>query len=258
MISAAPQHRSHILVSAAALALALTVAAGPSPARGDGAADSSHATTPLLMPSTTATAPATPVSTPGASAAAPAPPADLSGTWILDRKHSDDVSKLRPSGGEGGGRGGHGFAGGGGGGMRGGFGRGGGGGFGEGGFHRGGGSEGGPGSAPGGEGAERHRMFDPQPAKLTLYQHDQRLEFFDGSRILRVLAWSAEPDTGMVAAAKWAQTRLITEGSSPRWSRSETFELKDDGKTLEVRFSVQRQGEDARELISHYTKYDGN
>ena len=123
---------------------------------------------------------------------------------------------------------------------------------------RGGGGSGEGGSAEGGGGGERRMMFNPQPAKLTLYQHDQRLEFFDGSQLLRVLSWSAEPDTGMVAAAKWAQRRLITEGSSQRGSRSESFELEGDGKTLEVRFSVQRQGDEARELVSHYTKYDGN
>jgi len=248
MNSAALTGRSQILF-AAVLVLALVAGFGPHAARADGRADSSQAAG---------------VATTRGVSAAPATPADLSGTWILDKEHSDDLSKLRPSGGggEGGDRGGRGFGGGGGGGgMRGGFGRGGGGGGfgggGGGGFRRGSGAAEG-GSAPEGSQGPDRRRFDPQPAKLTLYQHDQRLEFFDGTQLLRVLSWSAEPDTGMIAAAKWAQTRLITEGSSPRGSRSESFELKDDGKTLEVHFSVQRQGGDARELVSRYTKYDGN
>ena len=102
-------------------------------------------------------------------------------------------------------------------------------------------------------------MFNPQPEKLTLYQHDQRLEFFNGPSLLRALSWGAEPDTGVVSAAKWAQNRLIAERTSPRGgSRSESFELQNDGKTLEVRLTVHREGEDPRELVSHYTKYEGN
>ena len=122
------------------------------------------------------------------------------------------------------------------------------------------GPEGGPEGGGGREGANGGRRFmNPQPEKLTLDQHDQRLEFYDGAQLLRVLSWSAEPDTGVVAAAKWAQSRLITEGTSPRGgSRAETFELQQGGKVLEVRLTMRREGEDPREMVSHYTKYDGN
>lgn len=157
---------------------------------------------------------------------------------------------MRGGFGGGGGEGGGGFGGG-----RGGF------GGGRGGMRRGGSEEGGApaeGESGGGRGGPR-RWMNPQPGKLTLDQHDRRVEFYDGAEVLRVLSWSAEPDTGKVAAAKWAQSRLITEGSSPRGgTRAETFELQQGGKVLEVRLTVHREGEEARELVSHYTKYEGN
>ena len=129
-------------------------------------------------------------------------------------------------------------------------------------MRRSGGEGGGPpgegGEGGGGRGGPR-RWMNPQPEKLTLDQHDQRVEFYDGAQLLRVLSWSAVPDTGVVAAAKWAQTRLVTEGASPRGgSRAETFELQQGGKVLEVRLTIHRDGEEPRELVSHYTKYDGN
>ena len=157
---------------------------------------------------------------------------------------------MRGGYGGGGGEGGGGFGGG-----RGGF------GGGRGGMRRGGSEEGGApaeGESGGGRGGPR-RWMNPQPGKLTLDQHERRVEFYDGAEVLRVLSWSAEPDTGKVAAAKWAQSRLITEGSSPRGgTRAETFELQQGGKVLEVRLTVHREGEEARELVSHYTKYEGN
>jgi hypothetical protein len=250
MNSAAPAVRPQFLLLVSTLAFTLVGAAPRAHAGTSG--DSSQAAT--------ATAPAAAAPEAQTPAAATAP--DLSGTWILDRKTSDDLSKLRPQGTE--------SRGGGGRGMRGGWGGGGGGGA-EGGFGggrvfgggRGGMRRGGPeGGAP--EGGDRQpgggrRWMNPQPEKLTLYQHGQRLEFFDGAQTVRVLSWSAEPDTGMVAAAKWAQNRLVTEGASPRsGSRAETFELQQDGKVLEVRLTVKRDGEEPRELVSHYTKYEGN
>jgi hypothetical protein len=248
MNSAAPRIRPQHLLFASTLLLALGWVVPP--AHAGAAGDSSKAA----------------IATP-ASAAPPAPATGipvLTGTWILDRKTSDDPSKLRPPGMEG--RGGEG---GGGRGMRGGFGGGGGeggggGGFGggRGGLHRTGGEGGGP-PAEGGEGSGgrsgTRRWMNPQPEKLTLDQYDQRVEFYDGAQLLRVLSWSAEPDTGVVAAAKWAQTRLVTEGASPRGgSRAETFELQQGGKVLEVRLTIHRDGQEPRELVSHYTKYEGN
>ena len=241
MISAAPIVRSQFLL--AVTTLTFVFAAAP---RAHGAAGDSTQTA-------TAAAPVAP-----ATAATP----DFTGTWILDRKGSDDPSKLRPPGMEG--RGGSGGRG-----MRGGFGGGGGGpegggfGGGRGGMRRGG-EGGGPGGGPpdgggGSAGGAPRRWMNPQPEKLTLDQHDQRLEFFDGARLLRVLSWRAEPDTGVVAAAKWAQSRLVSEGASPRGgSRAETFELQQGGKVLEVRLTIHREGEDAREMVSRYTKYEGN
>ena len=250
MISAAPI-RSQILSFACALTLAGLVAAPRAHAAAAGDSSKTAVAT---------SAPAAPAATP-----------DFTGTWILDRKNSDDVSKLRPPGMEGRGGGGGrgmrgGFGGGGGGEGGGGFGGGRGGfGGGRGGMRRGGADGGGPPEGGGPEGGGREggnggrRWMNPQPEKLALDQHDQRLEFFDGAQLLRVLSWSAEPDTGVVAAAKWAQSRLITEGSSPRGgSRAETFELQQGGKVLEVRLTIHREGEDARQLVSHYTKYDGN
>lgn len=227
---------------AGALTMALALASRPAHAAAGGAADSTAK---------------------GAVAAAGAGAfPNLTGTWILDRKHSDDLSKLRPSGGGPGGRGegggGHGAGGGwshGGGGMGG----HGGGGFGGGGF-RGGRREGGGGPPGGGAegGPDRRGMRNPQPEKLTLDQHDDVVQFYDGAAVEQTFAWGAMRDTAGIVHAAWQGRRLVADLPSPRGgSRRESLELDPTGRILTVVLDVERPGSDPVVLRSKYTKYEG-
>src|SRR4051794_16285245 len=85
MISAAFTVRPQALLAALTLVLALGTASPR--AYADVAPDSSKAAAAVVAPAASGTP-------------------DITGTWILDRKSSDDLSKLRPPGGEGRGGGG--------------------------------------------------------------------------------------------------------------------------------------------------------
>jgi hypothetical protein len=164
---------------------------------------------------------------------------DLSGSWRLNEKESDNArEKMRAGlrrGGRGGGfPGGGGMRGPGGGGRRGGF-RG-----GESGPGMGGpGGPGGPGEGMGGPGRlerleEHYRSLQirhEEPA-LEVEYGDQRAETFytDGRKIKR--------DTGetrlVEVQARWKDTRVVVERETGRGKVRETFELAPDGKRLLV------------------------
>ena len=182
-----------------------------------------------------APAPAKPAAPTSVEAAVEIP--NLTGVWILDRAKSDDLSTLRPPGAGGGERGSRGP---GGGGME----R----------SRANGGAEGGPPPEGG-----RPRRMNLQPEQLTVDQRGKRVEFFEGTQLLRTLSWAAEPDTGTVVAAKWQGTTLLAEGKTP-WggTRTESYAIVDGGKTLEVRMSMSGREGEKRELVSRYTKYEGD
>jgi len=184
----------------------------------------------------------------------------LDGIWMLDKDHSDDISKLRPQGGGHGGWGG---------GMHGGGGEG--GGMGGGGHHHGGGGWGGGGEgggAPdggpppegenGASGDGRHARPNPQPEKLIIFRKGEAFSVDDGTGRERELDWAADaPDTGGVVAAHWDGNKLIATMESQRGSRSVSYELDKDGKALTVVMKMQRPGGDTVSLKSRYTKYEG-
>lgn len=165
---------------------------------------------------------------------------DLSGTWRLDEKESDDArEKLREASRRGGGGGG--FQGRGGAGGR-------GGGFGGGGRRGGfGGAGGGPAGGPGGPegggqgGAERLERLQERYAKLQIRHTepaleveygDQRAETFytDGRKVKRDVG-----ERGLVEIqAKWKDDRVVIERDRGRGKASETFELAEGGRRLVV------------------------
>lgn len=169
---------------------------------------------------------------------------DLSGTWRLNDRESDNPRDKLRGGFHPGGRGGS-FPGGGGGGRGGGF-PGGGrrGGFGgrqggPGGFPGGGPGEGGPGEDAGGPGRfermQEHyrtlRIRHVEPA-LEVEYGDQRGETFytDGRKVKR--------DTGerglVEVQAKWKDARVVVERETGRGKATETFELAPGGQRLIV------------------------
>jgi len=183
----------------------------------------------------------------------------LDGIWMLDKEHSDDVSKLRAPGGGHGGWGG---------GMHGGGDMG--GGMGGGGHHHGGGGwgGGGEGGAPDGgpppdgenglDGGRDHARPTPQPEKLIIFRKGDAFSIDDGTGRERQLDWAADaPDTGGVVPAHWDGNKLVAAMESQRGSRSLTYQLDKDGKALTVTMKVQRPGGDSMSLKSRYTKYEG-
>ncbi len=166
---------------------------------------------------------------------------DLTGTWMLDREHSDKPAA------PGGGMGRGGFGGGG-------MGRG---GMGHGGFRR------------GGEGGERpnrdsgRRPNGGMPEKLILYQHDDTLEVDDGSGAKQSIAWGAATastdSTSRRRTAHWDGSRLIVEAHLPRGgTRLEVFELVAGGSALARLLETQVAGRDEPFVIrSRYVRYSG-
>jgi hypothetical protein len=202
------------------------------------------------------------------AADAPATP-QLAGNWKLNEKKSEDFREKMEAmrGGGGGFHGGYGGGAGMGGGGWGGH----GGGGGYGGGHRGGGPGGGPpGGGPEAEGrggppdstrqAEMRWLMEP-PAMLQIVQTDTAVVLTDHGAPIQTLALTAAPTAGGLRFdAQWKSSKLEATRTNARGRKtSETFELKDGGKTLAIVTTIEG-GPDRPpvEFKRVFDRYEGN
>ncbi|HKW64473.1 MAG TPA: hypothetical protein VJN89_18115 [Candidatus Acidoferrum sp.] len=175
----------------------------------------------------------------------PPPRQSILGAWKLNRDESDDPrqrmqdSRESNGGGYGGRRGGGGWPGSGGPGRRGGYG----------------------GGESDDERQKMHELLSP-PATMSFSMtgaevdlqddHDRKRAFMTDGRKLK----KSKEDNYQEIAAKWDDTRLVTDEKSPRGGKmSRSFELSPDGRQLYENLHIEGSGRSNRTLDLHYV-YD--